>query len=145
MNIPILERLKKTIQNFVEQIEERLRLYSNIPKILILGTKKSGKTTLISKLFNDTIKINFNHDIISDSNNTDCQDNQQIIDSCFQIYFDNINNLILIECHLFDDDELDQEIIKSLMINDIIQNNSESENKLKILLVMSTFECIQSF
>lgn len=49
--------------------------------------------------------------------------------------------MILIECHLFDDFELDQEIIKTFMFNDIIQNNSESENKLKILLVMSTFDC----
>lgn len=135
MNEQELKEIQEIIQAQNEKLEENLKPYSEMPKILILGTKQSGKTAIKCSLFeeNDGKAVYFQ---IANEKNQEC------FNLFYQINVDTISNLVIIECHYFDEnEELDKDIIKNSLLYSIIQNNSKGKNKIKILLVISSSNC----
>lgn len=122
MNSIKINETERTITQINKSIREKIEPYSNYPKIIILGTNDSSKSQLIEDLVNKP------------------DDNHRLIDESTYIYFDNIYNVVFCNAPEFEKEQgLNQELINSSIINEMLEKNTNYDNKIKIILVVSSY------
>lgn len=123
------------ISSIINQVTEK---NSDLTKVLVLGHVGSGKSSIISTLTNQEVKVNKNEKIFQkflEGKNifNECRENPDK----YLITIDNNSKMIYFECPIETDEHLKGEIIRSFFIDKIFQENPNLENKIKILLVAS--------
>lgn len=136
-----ITELEKMIKITEEKIKNQIQQYPGIPKIILLGNTGSGKSSLAYALTNNILKIENGpgKKVILQLQNV--QNDKIVNQREANIQYDEQLNLLFCDCPGFDDEnEFDEDVIDSIAIDSIVQNYTQQEDKLKILLVISSWE-----
>ncbi|KAK8865490.1 hypothetical protein M9Y10_011045 [Tritrichomonas musculus] len=123
------------ISSIINQVTEK---NSDLTKVLVLGQAGSGKSSIISTLTNQEVKVKkkekkFLKFLEGKNIFNEYRDNPDK----YLITIDNNSKMIYFECPIETDENLKGKIIRSFFIDKIFQENPNLENKIKILLVAS--------
>lgn len=125
-------------------IKKTFQQYPKVPKIILLGNKKSGKSSVKDCLLgnNPIIALGAGKRVLLQSTNSDKERKNDFNDE--NIYFDKQKKLLFCDCPGFNSDqgfnnqnELLKDIYDSIIIDKIFQENSKDDNFYKILIVIS--------